>query len=79
MKIKQAKELNDFGVLKGFDAVRDPMSEAGGWLLAIEGKDGKCYTLETSMGQPKVFSKLETLISDVESITGRVSSLHISI
>lgn len=76
MKIKQAKEYFNDGVINGFQAVRDPLS-AGGWLLVITAKSGKSWTFQTALGEARSFSKLDTLISQVESISGRVSSLDI--
>lgn len=78
MKIKQAKEYFEDGVITGFDAVRDPL-KPGGWLLAISGHNGKSWTLQTALGEARSFAKLDTLIGEIESITGRVSSLHVSI
>lgn len=78
MKIKQAKEYFEDGMITGFDAVRDSMVP-GGWLLVIEGKQGRSWTFATALGEPRSFSKLDTLIGQVESITGRVDSLHIGI
>lgn len=77
MKIKQAKEYYDLGVLTGFAAVRDPMTT--GWMVVIEGKAGKSWTLETALGAVKSFASLDTLVGEVESITGRVSTLHIGV
>lgn len=78
MKIKQAKEYFDDGMITGFAAVRDPLV-AGGWLLSISGKNGKCWTLDTALGEQRSFAKIETLISQVEAISGRVSSFDISV
>ena len=78
MKIKQAKEYFEDGMITGFYAVRDPMVP-GGWLLVIDGKNGKSWTFQTALGGPRSFSKLDTLIGQIESITGRVDSLHIGI
>lgn len=78
MKIKQAKEYYELGVITGFDAVRDPL-KPGNWLLAISGKEGRSWTLQTAHTGDKSFAKMDTLIGEVEDITGRVSSLHISI
>ena len=77
MKIKQAKEYFDLGVLTGFAAVRDPMTT--GWLLAIEGKEGRSWTLKTALGSVKSFASLDTLVGEIEGITGRVSTLHIGV
>ena len=78
MKLKAAKDYYEMGVLTGFDAVRDPMVP-GAWLLAISGKEGHSWTLRTALGKDKSFSSLDTLIGQVEEITGRVSSFHINI
>jgi len=78
MKIKQAKEYYDDGMITGFDAIRDPMVP-GGWLLVIVGLNGKSWTLQNALGEPRSLAKLDTLVSQVEAITGRVSSLHVSI
>lgn len=73
MKIKQAKEYYELGVLTGFSTARD--IAPGCWLLVIEGKEGRSWTLETAQGKPKIFASLDTLVKEVEGITGRVSSL----
>lgn len=78
MQIKQAKEYFNDGMITGFDAVRDPLM-TGGWLLVISGKNGKKWTFQTALGESRSFAKLDTLVGQVEAITGRVSSLHISI
>jgi hypothetical protein len=78
MKIKQAKEYYNDGMITGFDAVRDPLT-AGAWLLVLNGKADRSWTFQTALGKDRSFSKIDTLIGEVESITGRVSSLHISV
>ena len=78
MKIKQAKDYYELGVLTGFDAIKDPINE-GQWLLVIVGKDGRSWTTQTSLGEPRSYAKLDTLVSDIEWISGRVSSLHVSL
>lgn len=77
MKIKQAKEYFHLGVLTGFDAVRDPLTQ-GSWCLVISGKNGHSWTLQTALGHDRSFSSLDTLVGQVEDITGRVSSFHIN-
>jgi hypothetical protein len=78
IKIKQAKEYYELGVLTGFDAVRDPL-KPGAWLLVVSGKDGRSWTMNTALNKVKSFASLDTLVDEIESITGRVSSLHVSI
>lgn len=77
MKIKEAKEYYELGIVTGFDVVRDPMTT--GWLLVVLGKEGRSWTLQTAKGSEKAFSSLDTLVGEIESITGRVSLLHVGI
>ncbi|WP_121169295.1 hypothetical protein [Nitrosovibrio sp. Nv6] len=76
MNIKQAKEYYELGVLTEFSALRDPLTPRG-WLLVVSGKDERSWTLKTALGKDKVFASLDTLIGEVEDISGRVSSLTI--
>lgn len=78
MKKKQAIDYFNDGMITGFDAVRDPMVP-GCWLLVISGRNGKSWTYQTALGESKSFSKLDTLIGEIEAISGRVSSLKVSI
>ncbi len=73
MKIAQAKEYFDLGVITRFYAVRDLNPSA--WLLCIEGREGRSWTLQTSKGESKVFSSLDTLAGEISKITGRVTSV----
>ena len=77
MKVKQAKEYFELGIITGLDAVRDPMGK--GWLLVVVGKEGRSWTLQTAKGESKTFSSLDTLVGEIEAITGRVSSLHVGV
>lgn len=76
MQIKQAKEYFELGVITGFEVTRLAM---GGdtWNLIIQGKEGRTWMLETQMGETKKFASLDTLIGQVEDITGRVQGLKI--
>ena len=76
MKIKQAKEYYELDVLTDFDAIRDPLNE-GNWLLVIGGKNGRSWTAQTSLGETKSYARLDTLVSDIEAISGRVSCLNV--
>jgi hypothetical protein len=78
MRLKQAKEYFDLGVLTGFHAVRDPLSP-GCWLMVIEGTQGNSWTLETALGQPKSFSSVDTLIGQIEDIGGQVTGFRVSV
>jgi hypothetical protein len=78
MNISEASKYYELGVLKGFDAIRDPMT-TGNWLLVIESTNGKSWTLETALKKPKSFSSLDTAAGEIEKITGRVSSCSFSL
>ena len=60
MKIKQLREYFELGVLTGFSIILDPLGEGKGWLLVVEGQEGRSWTLETALGEPKSFSSLDT-------------------
>lgn len=77
MNIKQAREYYDLDILMSFYAVRDPMKK--GWLLVIVGKEERSWTLETAMKKPKSFASLDTLVDEIESITGHISTLEFKI
>lgn len=78
MILKQAKEYFELGVVTGFHAVRDPLVQ-GQWLLVIEGKEGRSWTLQTATKTAKSYASLDTLMGEVENIAGRVSSFAISV
>jgi hypothetical protein len=77
MNIKQAREYFEMGVIAGFEVVRSPMSES--WLLQVVGRAGKSWILQTALKQDKAFSSLDTLISEIEGITGRVNGFTVRI
>lgn len=76
MKIKQAKEYYELGVLTSFDVIKDALNP-GCWLLVIGGKEDRSWTAHTSLGEVKSYARLETVITDIETISGVVSNLHI--
>lgn len=78
MKVKQAKEYYELGVLTGFHAVRDPLAK-GQWLLVVVGKDERSWTLQTALGKEKSYAKLDTLVDEIEAISGRVSAFYVSL
>jgi len=80
MDLSKAKDYFALGVVGGFSAHRVPMGK--GWHLVIAGRgarSGERWTLETARGELKVFSSLEALVSEVERIAGRVSSLNVTV
>jgi len=76
MNLKQAKEYFDDGVIAGFTAVRDPLA-VDCWNLIIIAKSGRSWTFQTALGEVRAFSKLDTLVGQVELICGDVSSVEL--
>lgn len=76
MQISQAKEYFELGVVTSVVASPYPMGK--GWLLTFEGKEGKRWILETKLGKPKVFASMDTLVGQVEQITGRVRYMSLA-
>jgi hypothetical protein len=75
MNIKQAREYYDLNVLTGFEILRDPMTK--GWLLMVIGKEDRSWTLETALGKPKVYSSIDSIVTEVERIVNKVSGVSI--
>lgn len=73
MQISQAKEYFELGVVTKI--VVSPVPMGKGWLLTFEGREGKRWVLETKLGKPKVFASLDTLVGQVEQVTGTVRAL----
>lgn len=76
MKQQQAKEYFDLGIIVQFFILRDPMVP-GHWMVAIEGKEGRSWSLHTALSQVKSFASVDTAVKQIEQITGRVSSLAV--
>lgn len=76
MQLKQAKEYFELGVITGFEVVRLAMG-GDAWTLIIQGKEGRTWMLETQLGKTKQFASLDTLVGQVQEITGRVQGLNI--
>ena len=78
MILKQAKEYFELGIITGFSAVRDPLA-VDGWMLVIEGKEGRSWTLQTALKTDKTYASLDTLMGEIESIAGRVSTFSVTV
>jgi hypothetical protein len=78
MQTAQAKEYFDLGIITEMTVIRDPIVP-GNWLVAIGGKEGRNWTLQTKLGKDKSFSSLETVVRTIESITGRFSYFKVGI
>lgn len=78
MNLKQAKEYFEDGMITHFEAVPDPLTD-GGWMLVLCGKNDRSWDFHTALGEVRIFSKVDTLVGQVESIAGPVSSMRISV
>jgi hypothetical protein len=66
---KMLKELFNVGVVSKFQVV--PVAMSSGWHLVacVRGED---RVLETFRGRARVFASLDTLVGQVQQITGRL-------
>ena len=67
MKVNQAKEYYDLGLVTGFDAVKMPER---GWSLIVYGPSERSWMLETALGKEKVYSTFEAVNLEINRITG---------
>ena len=51
--------------------------DSGSWCVVFEGTGGQSWDLKTALGKTKSYRSLDTLIEEVRSVTGRVSSFSI--
>ena len=69
MKLAKAKEYFQLGVITNLSAVSTGFE--GGWLLCIESESNAWgNTMQTALGQEKVYATLDSLNRDVERIIG---------
>jgi len=74
MNLAKAKEYYELGILTEFTATPCSDDNETAWMLCIQGTNAKGeeqgWTLETALGHPKIYSKLESLSADVHRIMG---------
>jgi hypothetical protein len=76
MHIQAAKTFFNLGVIHAFTVVRAPMND-GCWMITGNGKMG-LFTITTALNSDKCYSSMDSVVKDIERITGRVSSFAIS-
>lgn len=74
MDIKTAKEYYHLGVIAKIYAVVDALNPYA-WCVVIEGTGGQSWDLKTALGKTKSYKSLDTLVEEIRSITGRISSI----
>ena len=78
MKLQQAKDFYELGVITSINALEAPYPL--GWKLSFLIKDGRRMMLETALGREKTFASFDTLIGEVQEITGKnVKSLQLNL
>ena len=76
MKLAKAKEYFELGVITSMQAVN--LGSAGFWMLVLESKSNSWgNTLETALGEVKVYATLDSLNRDVERIMGTRPSVWV--
>lgn len=80
MKIAQAKDYFDVGLITGFDIIRDPLAlgRPGAWLLSLNGKGGKSWMFNTSRDEIRSFRTFEAVIQTILDIGFDVKQLSVS-
>lgn len=78
MKIKDVKDYFSHGFVKQVYVVRDVLTP-GNWMLLIELNNGSSAELETALGEKRSFSSLDTVVSQMEKIFGRVTTFKVSL
>lgn len=71
MLLNIAKQLFENGVITSIQAIQFPMAQDG-WSMLITTKNGEQTYLYTSKGEPKIYLKMDSLLNDVNRITGLV-------
>ena len=74
MKVKEAKNLYEAGVIFGFNAYRTP-SKPDEWFIRVDFDDAierpkQQVFITNSHGENKVFKRLNTLVREVQMLTG---------
>jgi len=77
MNIKKAREYFELGVIQSFEVFRAPMTT--GWLIQIVGKEGQTWVIQTALGVDKIYASLDTLVGEIQNITGRVTGFNVRI
>lgn len=75
MQIGKAKDYFENGLIVGFTARRAEMMP--GWHLTFNLRSGSFESLETKLGQLRVFASLDTLVGVIESVGGKVDCLKV--
>lgn len=69
MKLAKAKEYFELGLITSMSAVN--AGSEGGWILCIESTSSSWgNTLQTALGDEKIYATLDSLNRDVERIIG---------
>ena len=74
MKLQQAKEFYALGAVKSISASKDTLTKD--WALLFLLSNDTAQYLETATGKKKLFTSANTMIGEVEQITGKTVSLR---
>lgn len=76
IKKPELRSLFDNGVVSGFVATRAEM--VPGWKLCILLRSGHQGIYTTAQGEDRIFTKLDTLVSEAESFGMKVTGFKLS-
>lgn len=69
MQLKTARDYYKHGIITNFVAVKESPDN---WFLSITGKKDEIWKLKTAKNETKYFSSVDTLVKEVERITGGI-------
>jgi hypothetical protein len=76
VELGEAKKFFELGAIVGFNITRAPL-HAGKWVIGLQGKEFRHWTVATKGREVKIYSSLETAVGQLEQIAGReIVSLH---
>lgn len=70
MNLAKLKELFSYGIITDIRAIKDILNGEKGWRLEIEINDEVNTTMQTALGNIKIYKTLESLLNDVARIKG---------
>lgn len=70
MNLAKLRELFSYGVITDLTAVKDVLNGQSGWRLEVVINDEVHTSMQTALGQLKIYKTLEHLLNDVSRLKG---------
>lgn len=79
MNIKTAKDYYRDGLITCIDVLLEPMSDGCYFVSLGNRSTGRQWNLQTALGATKVYSTADSVLKDVQRITGAVHGFSVSL